>query len=209
MRFFILCILCSVSLSASAQWYTYNPFKKHERFPLIAELKNNSAKRLAVARPLAKGKVAAVNIMQAYDEFLVNEQFVMKTAQHNMRFHQYGTASYNFSDLAQMYMKQNRLAEAKWFLLQSITISRQQNDDRLTITNLMDLATVKAQYGDFAQAKQDLSEARLLAVARGLKMYAAAVDKTSRYLQDTKFNIAKTQTSYAEAIDAGPKPVNK
>jgi hypothetical protein len=80
----------------------------------------------------------------------------MKTAQHNMRFRIYDVASVNFSELAQLYAQQNRFSEAKWYFLQSTFLSRQQNNNKLTIANLCKLAMVKLEIGDFILAQQDL-----------------------------------------------------
>ncbi len=213
MRYFLLIIFCSVSISASAQWYK-NPieavkyaFKKHTRYPMIANVQDNSVRRMALVK-LPNDKITkAVIDFNPYALFLM-EASVMRTAQHNMRFRIYNAASYNFSDLAQMYLKQNRLSEAKWYLLQSLQISRQQNDDRHTITNLMGLATVKAGYGDYVQANQDLAEARTLAASRGLNSDVTAIEKQMRFLQDNKLN-PRAEIRYAEIADAGPKPANK
>jgi hypothetical protein len=207
MRYFLLIILCAIGLSAQAQWY-YKPFDKRTRFPQMTYAKNNSIKRLP-APAIAKVKIPPTIIEHTPYVMAMIEESVMRTAQHNMRFHVYNAASYNFSDLAQMYIKQHRLAEAKWFLLQSISISRQQNDDRHTIANLLDLASVKADYGDYTQAKQDLAEARQLAVSRGLSYDLGLVDKKARYLQDNKFNNPHAETRFAETADAGTKPANK
>lgn len=207
MRFILLVILCSLSLSVSAQWYKYNPFRKHERFPQIAALNDNSIKKLPVAQVL-KTKITDATIERTPYALLLMEASVIKTAQHNMRFRVYNSASYNFSDLAQMYLKQNRLSEAKWYLLQSLQISRQQNDNRHTITNLINLAAVKTGYGDFPQAKQDLIEARSIANSLGLTMDVAAVDKQMRYLEENKTRL-KTEIRYAETSDTDTKPVIK
>jgi len=213
MKYFLLAILCSISVSASAQWWQKpvstigNVFKKHERSPLMAELKDNSVKRLPVAK-LTKYKITRTIIEEASYALYLQEMAVMKTAQHNMRFRVYNAASYNFSDLAQMYLKQNRLSEAKWYWLQSLQISRQQNDDRHTISNLMGLATVKAGYGDYVQAMQDLSEARSLAASHGLTADVASINKQERYLQDNKMN-PKAEIRYAETGDKDPQKVIK
>jgi hypothetical protein len=207
MRIILLVFLCSFSLSASAQWYKYNPFRKHERFPQITLLKDHSMKRLPVAQ-IAKTKIPRTQIERTPYALFLMEASVMKTAQHNMRFRVYNSASYNFSDLAQMYLKQNRLSEAKWYLLQSLQISRQQNDNRHTITNLINLAAVKTGYGDFPQAKQDLIEARTLANSLGLTMDVAAVDKQMHYLEENKTRL-KTEIRYAETADSDPKPAIK
>lgn len=209
MRYFLLIIFCSVSISASAQWYK-NPvdaikyaFKKHTRYPMIPNVKDNSVKHLAVAKVPNYKITKSVIDVSPYALYML-EASVMKTAQHNMRFRVYNAASYNFSDLAQMYLKQNRLSEAKWYLLQSLQISRQQNDDRHTITNLMGLATVKAGYGDYVQANHDLAEARMLAASRGLNSDVLAIEKQIRFLQDTKLN-PKAEIRYAETADTGPQ----
>jgi hypothetical protein len=213
MRYFLLIIMCSVSISASAQWWQKpvntisNVFKKHERFPLIATLKDHSVSKLPTAK-IVKYKITPFNIESASYALYLQEMSVMRTAQHNMRFRVYNAASYNFSDLAQMYLKQNRLSEAKWYLLQSLQISRQQNDDRHTITNLMGLATVKAGYGDYTQAMQDLKEASDLAASRGLTADVANINKQVRYLQDNKSN-PKAEIRYAETAELDTKKVIK
>lgn len=207
MRIILLVFLCSLSLSASAQWYKYNPFRKHERYAQIALLKDHSIKRLPIAQ-VAKPKIMYAQIERTPYALFLMEASVMKTAQHNMRFRVYNSASYNFSDLAQMYLKQNRLSEAKWYLLQSLQISRQQNDNRHTITNLINLAAVKTGYGDFPQAKQDLIEARNIANSMGLTMDVAAVDKQMRYLEENKTRL-KTEIRYAETADTDPKAAIK
>jgi len=191
----------------SAQWYKYNPFRKHTRYAQIALLKDHSIKKLPVAH-IPKDKITYALIERTPYSMYLMEASVIKTAQHNMRFRVYNSASYNFSDLAQMYLKQNRLSEAKWYLLQSLQISRQQNDNRHTITNLINLAAVKTGYGDFPQAKQDLIEARNIASSMGLTMDVAAVDKQMRYLEENKTRL-KTEIRYAETPDTDPKAAIK
>ncbi|PWK70891.1 hypothetical protein LX99_04599 [Mucilaginibacter oryzae] len=208
MKYFLLIVLCAVGLNASAQWYKYNPFRKHTRYPQVEGPVNHSVAALPTM-VLTRVKIPLSTIERTPYVMAMIEASVMKTAQHNMRFHVYNAASYNFSDLAQMYMKQKRLAEAKWFLLQSITISRQQNDHRHTIANLMDLAAVKADYGDYEQAKKDLAEARQLAESKGLSYDLAQVEKKTRYLQDTKFKPLQSVTRFPETAEATTQSGNK
>ncbi|HEY9194614.1 MAG TPA: tetratricopeptide repeat protein [Mucilaginibacter sp.] len=214
MRYFLLIILlCCASITASAQWWQKpvssiaGVFKKHERLPQMPALHDNSLKRLPTAQ-LAVAKISPMSIERASYSLYLAEMAVMKTAQHNMRFRVYNAASYNFSDLAQMYLKQNRLSEAKWYFLQSLRISRGENDDRHTITNLLGLATVKVGYGDYTQAVQDLNEARELAALHGLTADIAAINKQARYLQDNKDTL-KTEVRYAETADVDSKKVIK
>jgi hypothetical protein len=130
---------------------------------------------------------------------MLNEHTVMKTAQHQMRFRQYEDASYSFNELAKIYVQLNKLSEAKWFFLQSNNLSRQQNNDRLTIANLMELATVKATIGDFALAQQDLDEARDLATAHNWQDDVLSVKKRVDVLQRSKLAYVKPESGLANA----------
>lgn len=128
----------------------------------------------------------------------VMEAVVMKTAQHNMRFRIYDVASVNFSDLAQLYVKQNRFSEAKWYFLQSTYLARQQNNNRLTISNLCKLAMVKLQIGDFILAQQDLLEAREIAASHGWLTELLETEKQLSAIQYSRFATLKGNSRYAE-----------
>ena len=197
----IIVLLTTLSLSASAQWYYRIGLKKAVRYPLIAQVKNNSIKHLPIAKP-GPVKIAKYHIPDQSDyELDAAEAAIMKTAQHNMRFRIYDIASYNFSQLAELFMKQNRFSEAKWYLLQSNNISRQQNDDGHTIANLMDLAMVKANLGDLQQSQQDLDEARQIATARGFQSVIADIEKESIYIKINK-NASSPKMELKYASDA-------
>jgi hypothetical protein len=197
MKFLLAVILSlSVSLSASAQWYSIS-FKKHLRYPAIALPQDHSIKKFPASYiSRAKVKIPKFDFQSDYNIELA-ESAIMKVAQHNMRFRIYDIASYNFSDLARLYIKQNRFSEAKWFLLQSSTISRQQNNNQLTIANLMDLAIVKANMGDQLQAQQDLAEALQLANANGLLRNIADIQKELKFVQQYKPILTKAEWRYA------------
>jgi hypothetical protein len=175
-----------LSFSASAQWYYKIGLKKAVRYPAIAQVKNDPIKRLPVTKP-GTAKIAKYTIPDLNDYALdAAEAIIMKTAQHNMRFRIYDIASYNFSQLAELFIKQNRFSEAKWYLLQSNKISREQNDDKHTIANLMDLAMVKANLGDLAQAQQDLDEAHQIATLRGWTSNVADIEKENIFIKINK-----------------------
>jgi len=133
------------------------------------------------------------------------ENIIMKTAQHNMRFRVYNDASYNFSDLAHLYVLQNRFSEAKWYLLQSNSISRTENDDKHTISNLIDLATIKAELGDYAQAQQDLAEAYDIACSRGFKENLPEIQNKMLYIKQNRLSSPKPELRYAETPQNGTK----
>lgn len=210
MKFFLAVVLSiSVSLSASAQWYNIS-FKKHVRYPAIALPHDNSISKLPTAAAcLAKLAIPKFNFPQSDYNIELAESAIMKVAQHNMRFRIYNVASYNFSDLAKLYIKQSRFSEAKWFLLQSNIISRQQNNNQLTIANLMDLAIVKANMGDSLQAQQDLAEALQLSNINGLLANVAGIQKELKFVQQFKPTITKAEWRYAsDAMISTDKKIN-
>lgn len=190
----VIVLLTALSLSASAQWYQI--LKKHERLPLIASVHDNSAHQLKMSVTVAK--IPAFN--RGMTDFLleISEKRIIKTAQHNMSWRIYDMASYNFSDLAKLYIQQKRLSEAKWYLLQSTTLSRRQNDDRHTIANLLDLALVKADMGDITLAQQDLAEACDIATAHNWNDNVAAIEKEVKFIQQNKTASTKVALRYAD-----------
>ncbi|MDF2434087.1 MAG: hypothetical protein JWP44_3718 [Mucilaginibacter sp.] len=204
MRIILLILLSTICFTASAQWYRIDlklkdlTSKKQVRPEAIEPPVNHSLARLPKVT-VNKGVVVPELLTPGAYSLDVIETEVMKTAKHNMRFRVYNDASYNFSELARMYIRQNRYAEAKWFLLQSNSISRDENDDKHTIANLIDLATVKSGLGDYIQARQDLTEAHELAAMHGFKDDASLIDKKLLYLKQNEATMQKVEVRYAEA----------
>lgn len=196
MRGLLLVLLCTISFSASAQWWAVGPLKKFQRYPAIVQVKQSPLK---ITAKWSKASVARVAIGQTIYNLTLNERTVMKTAQHQMRFREYADASYSFSELAKIYVQQNKLSEAKWFFLQSNNLSRQQNNDRLTIANLMELATIKSTIGDFALAQQDLNEAQDMANSHNWQDDILSVKKRQDDLQRSKLAAVKTEAGLASA----------
>lgn len=194
MKVLLLAVLCTISFSASAQWWS---FSKHKRYPTLAKV-NAAPLRVADAK-LNFVQVKKLAIGQTDYCLALNEHVVMKTAQHQMRFRQYEDASYSFNELAKIYVQLNKLSEAKWFFLQSNNLSRQQNNDRLTIANLIELATVKSTIGDFALAQQDLDEARDLAQAHNWQDDVQSVKKRVTVLQQSKLAALKPENGLANS----------
>jgi hypothetical protein len=203
----IITLFTTLSLSASAQWYHIS-LKKHQRFPLLSCAGTNAINKLPDNK-LAPVKIAWFDIRRNDFSIDLQEDRIIRVAQHNMRFRIYDVASYNFSELAKLYIKQNRLSEAKWYLLQSNSISRQENDDKHTIANLMDLALIKADMGDISLAQQDLAEARQLAAAKNWLANVADIDKEVKYIQQNKTTASKTELRYADAVMNAKKDVKK
>jgi len=191
----LLAVFSIISWSASAQWIS---FKKHPVLPLLPQ-----AKRLSYSPVLPVcAKVVRATIPRSLYSIELETNSVMKVAQHHMRFRMYDVASYDFRDLAQLYVLQNRLSEAKWFFLQSNIISRQQNNDKLTIANLISLAGVKSDIGDFKLAQQDLVEAGEMARSHGWLVELIEVQKQMNLIQHNRMATA-TELRYASSATSG------
>ena len=132
-------------------------------------------------------------------DFDKEEQAMLKEAKRNMRYRVYDQASYNFSDLAGLYLLHNRFSEAKWYLLQSNALSR---NVKLTLSNLLTLAGIKTDLGDLSLAKLDLQEARSLANANGYKADVAEIDKRIITLNNSKPQAIKPELRYSDAVEA-------
>lgn len=196
MRYLIIVLLCACNLTASAQWWR-GDFKKHKRYPLIAQQKIHSVQRLPKFT-MAKVALQVKQVQRSAYNLELCEKEVIKAAQHHMRYREYAMASYSFSELAQLYVLENRLSEAKWYYLQSIRLSKIQADDAHTIVSLIALAMVKADLGDLPQAQQDLAEARRMALATGRTAEVQFIDKKIAYVKSNKVWLSKADLRYAE-----------
>lgn len=193
MKVLLPALFCFFGFSASAQWL---PFLKHKRYAALPEVCSApvQVKAIALSKPVVKP--AALGLTSY--SLSLNEYTVMKTAQHQMRFREYENASYSFNELAKIYVQLNKMSEAKWFFLQSNNLSRQQNNDRLTIANLIELASVKSAIGDFDLAQQDLDEARSMAAAHNWQDDLSNVQKSVNGLQRSKLVTLKTEAGIAQ-----------
>jgi hypothetical protein len=204
MRFSLVIFFCAISFSASAQWWHIS-FKKHEVLPFLKPVKNHSISRIKTNLQFNDFAVKPLNLAQSQFSVEAASVLVMKMAKHNMRFRIYNEASYNFSDLAQLYIQLDRFSEAKWYILQSIKISREENDDKHTVSNLIKLASVKVDIGDLQSARNDLLEAHDIACAKGMQVQVIEVERSMQLLEQNKTAVAKPDVKYAEAADAGKK----
>ncbi|MFD0751929.1 hypothetical protein ACFQZS_17380 [Mucilaginibacter calamicampi] len=198
MRFFLLLACCAISLNTSAQFW-----KKKVRYAAIESAKSAPAPQFATPALNLKSNVVYINYyIQPVFDFDLMEQAVLKEAKHNMRYREYQQASHSFTDLAGLYLLHNRFSEAKWYLLQSISLS---NNANLKIANLLTLAGIKTDLGEAALAKTDLQEARMLASANGLKADVIEIDRRLLALNNSKPLIVKPELRYSEAVEAAAR----
>ena len=188
------------SLAASAQWWKFKkPVPPHPA-PLESAAISYPTKFMTDA-VTPQPRINAYTYAPGDFTLEAAENDIMKTAQHNMRFRIYDVASYNFSQLAQLYVKQSRLSEAKWYFLQSTFLARQQNNNKLTMSNLVKLADVKSEIGDFALARQDMMEARDIASSHGWLIDLIEIEKKITLMQQTRFATLHGDMRYAEVAD--------
>jgi hypothetical protein len=208
-RALVIIALVTISFAASAQWYRVDLLLKKKpapyRPPLIEKASSDSVTYQSIARlPQAEkpGHPAIYPVYFARSEYSYEaaEDIEMKAAQHNMRFRVYNDASYNFSELARLYILQNKFSEAKWYLLQSNNISREQNDNKHTIENLIDLAMIKTDIGDYALAEEDLSEAYNLACVNKFNDYLAEIEKKELDIAQNKLTPSKLVSRYSDEL---------
>ncbi|MDR3696155.1 hypothetical protein [Mucilaginibacter sp.] len=199
MKLLLVIFFAAICTPASAQWYRVDQLlkKKATRTP-YEDLSGGRYIVRLTAEKAPHPKISPELIDRSEYSLEASESVVMQLAQHNMRFRIYNDASYNFSDLARLYVKQNRLSEAKWFLLQSNNIARQENDDKHTIENLIELASIKATMGDVLLAQQDLAEAHDLAYAKGLNQYMETIELATQYIKQNKQPKQRPALIYAD-----------
>lgn len=70
----------------------------------------------------------------------------------------------SYTNLSKVYYSQKKYTEAKWFILQSNTMSRARNDTPHIISSLLTLATIKSDIKDYTLAMGDLNEALQLSI---------------------------------------------
>lgn len=204
MRFTLLLAFCILSISASAQFWQK---KDKTRYPLLNEATYISATSISAATKIHKPSVVVFALNRQAYSLDIAEAILLKEAKHHMRFREYTTASTDFNTLAKLYVVAKRFSEAKWFLLQSNTIAKRESNDKLTIINLLDLATIKAATGELALARTDLKEAHDLANSKGMSADLAEIDKLSNEieLKNSSASFAKAELKYAAAIEATKK----
>jgi tetratricopeptide (TPR) repeat protein len=88
----------------------------------------------------------------------------------------------SFDDLAKVYTSQKKYSQAKWFILQSNSISRIKKDLPNLISSLIRLATVKMELKEYKMAMRDLNEALTLSVKNKMPAFEAQVQQNYAYL---------------------------
>ncbi|MEO8887136.1 MAG: hypothetical protein ABI367_13815 [Mucilaginibacter sp.] len=199
MRLILFICFCTLTFSASAQFWK----KKQVRYPQLQEASYISATTISPATVTLTHNVRLLAIKHPDHSLDIAEEIILKEVKHNMRYRVYDEASYSFTELAHLYVLEHRFSEAKWFLLQSNNLAKQQNNDKLTIANLLDLAAIKASIGELALARTDLKEAHDLAALKGLKESLNDVEQTTKDIElKNTTGFIRAGLRYAAAVEA-------
>ncbi|MES2809394.1 MAG: hypothetical protein V4619_12250, partial [Bacteroidota bacterium] len=139
-RLILLLTFCVLGFNASAQFWRL----WRKPLPAITELQVQPP-IIAVNNILMPNQTITYTELAPSNYVLgLEEASMIKVAKHHMRFREYTEASYSFTALAGIYIRQSRFSEAKWYLLQSNNIVRNSSNSRHLIDNLVLLADIKS-----------------------------------------------------------------
>ena len=100
-----------------------------------------------------------------------------------------------FDNLVKVYRAQRKFSQAKWFVLQSNTISRTLNDTPNIIASLIQLAAIKIDIKDYSLAMRDLNEALKLTADNRMPKTEVRVQETYALLYSKMKNYTKEATA--------------
>jgi hypothetical protein len=138
------------------------PVKLNELKQQVALVTNDTLKaayyqKLADYYLLKYDSVTVKKTKQEYQNIAI--EYTMKALHSYSRYNDVKGLRTSFDNLVRVYKDQRKFSQAKWFILQSNTISRQLNDAPNIITSLITLAGIKMSIKDYSLAKRDLDEA--------------------------------------------------
>lgn len=130
-----------------------------------------------------------------------------------LALHQYSKANDStglricFDNLAKVYFAKRNYSQAKWFILQSNTLSREQNDVPDIIASLITLAAIKSDIKDYALATKDLNEAMQLSISHHYPKLEMDVLKNFAFLYNRLKNFPKADMALKkrDSIEASIK----
>ncbi|MVN21363.1 hypothetical protein [Mucilaginibacter arboris] len=200
MKLFLAVFISLFSLKVSAQWPANLPWhKNHERLPQL--IKPLLPVETVPETFSSNASFNGFNTQLARSRYRINaeEAFIMKNLRRSMR---YGSDSMRvqFNKLANFYFSQNRFSEAKWYVLRSNAIARQQKNYEGIIGSLLVLADVKSNLGDFKQANADLFEAKTIAASHSMAPDLLLIEQHSKQIRINKEVGIKAENHYSDLL---------
>jgi tetratricopeptide (TPR) repeat protein len=96
-----------------------------------------------------------------------------------------------FNNLAKVYRSQKKYSQAKWFILQSNSLSRIKKDVPNILSSLIELAAIKMEIKDYKLAMRDLNEALKLSTTNHYAHTESAVQQSYALLYSRMKNYPK------------------
>jgi hypothetical protein len=195
----LLFILC-LPVSAQFAW-----LKKKEpvavRYPNVPSARSMALNFDAV-NSLSHPKIKAdIDFGMTTYCFEATEAAMLKALYHTRRFHQDAESIKNYHAVVDLYISQGHYSEAKWHLLQCNMLAQKMGDTDGMIYSLTQVAMVKAEIGEFAQAHNDLTEARSMCAMLGRANDVAEIDKKLMVLKAKQLANIKSENRYAAVVE--------
>jgi tetratricopeptide (TPR) repeat protein len=152
----LIVLLFSISTTLLAQTADSDSLTR-EQFIHIQTAKSDSLNQLALK--LAVPGAGSKDLNDAID-------YIMKGLHVYSKYRDSIGLRETFDHLGLVYHLQKKYVQAKWFIIQSNSLSRELNDTLNIIHSLVNLASVKTDIKDYPMAQRDLKEALELAKSK-------------------------------------------
>lgn len=196
----LLCIASLfISSSASAQWWKRN--HQPERLPLL-QINTNTINFDALNRIAPVVLKPTVKFEPSRYSYDLQEAAIMKELYHTLRFHMQPEIITGFNRLVALYIQEGRYSEAKWYLLQCIYFGRKNNNNTVVSTALVSLAMLKADIGEYEQARENLLEAQTICASQGRQADVLDINQKLKLVEAKRFANVKNDIHYADVIEA-------
>lgn len=196
--FLLFIVSLFIGFSASAQFWKKTP--QIIRSPIIEPVKTNTFD------PNKANQIKAVTLTPvtfgptrySYD---LQEAAIMKDLYHTLRFRMYTEAISSLNKLVAIYISESRYSEAKWYLLQCNYFGHKSNNTQAIVSSLVSLGMLKADIGEYDQAKQDLLDAQSICLDQKMAAQATDIDKKLKVVEVKRFTNVKNDVQYAEVFE--------
>ena len=194
---FILISFCTFRVSASITIDSLQqPVYANQLDSLKQELKNNQYDSLKAgiyaqiaAQYLKYDTIASKKAKTAYQNEAIN--YTLLALRNYSKYSDTLGMRTCFNYLTKVYRAQKKFSQAKWFVLQSNTISRTLNDAPNIISSLLELAAIKMDIKDYSLAMRDLNEALKLSADNHYSRTEVKVQESYAMLYSRTKNYAK------------------
>lgn len=195
--FLLLVVSTFIGFSAKAQFWKK---KAPIHLPVAMALANTNTLPVVTDQLLVTG-LPSVKFGRTRYSYDLEEAAIMKELYHTLRFRMYADAIDGMNRLVNLYIAESRYSEAKWYLLQCNYFGRKSNNTQAVISSLVSLGMLKADIGEYDQAKQDLLDARDLCTTQNMAAQVTEIDKKLKVVEVKRFANVKNDVQYAEVFE--------